>query len=238
MPAAILVKVTFNDYDPSAFPPFAVTTDLVILTVRRPGLHVLLVTRQQEPFVGVDALPGGFVGPDADLIDAARSTLTVKSGVAVDAAHLEQLGSFGHPDRDPRMRVVSVAHLAMLPKLPDPMNPAEPSAWVPVAEAKKRTLAFDHNEILSQGVERARAKLEYTTLALRFCAPQFTMTELRKVYEAVWGTTLDPANFHRKVLSTEDFVVDTGQRSSGGRGRPAKLYSAGSAAVLSPPIHR
>lgn len=227
-------------YDAAAFPPFAVTVDLVALTVRSDALHVLLVTRGQEPFLGRAALPGGFVRPDEDLAHAAARELLEETGVEPAAKHLEQLASYGAPDRDPRMRVVSVAHLALAPSLPDarPGGDAATAAWVPVADVRAADLAFDHAQILADGVERARAKLEYTSLATAFCRPELTVSELRRVYEAVWGTPLDPRNFHRKVTSTPGFLLDTGRTVADGPGRPAALYRPGPTTHLHPPLTR
>jgi len=225
-----------NDYDPADFPPFAVTVDLVVLTVRPPQMEVLLVQRNDAPHKNRWALPGGFVGPSQTLLEAAQAKLGEKTGVAVDEAHLEQLGTFGDPSRDPRMRVVSVTYLAMVEN-PETLT-TNSAQWHPTAAVALDQLAFDHAQILSQGIERARAKLEYTTLATTFCGATFTMVELRGVYEAVWGTKLDPANFHRKVLASDNFIEPTNQTTSEGRGRPAKLYRAGGMALLYPPISR
>ncbi len=225
------------DYDPGAFPPFAVTVDLVVLTLRRGALHVLLVERGAEPYRGARALPGGFVRPDESLEQAARRELAEETGV-VDAGHLEQLRTYGDPGRDPRMRVVSVAHLVLAPDLPDAAGgtDAASAAWVRADDATD--LAFDHRRILADGVERARAKLEYTSLATAFCPPEFTVADLRAVYEAVWGHPLDPRNFHRKVTGTEGLLEDTGRTRAEGRGRPATLYRAGRATALHPPLVR
>ena len=230
----------FPAYDAAAFPPFAVTVDLVVLTVRENVLQVLLVTRGEEPFLGRRALPGGFVRPDEDLPRAAARELTEETGIRRIPAHLEQLGSYGAPDRDPRMRVVSVAYLALAPRLPDPRPGGDASAvsWVPVDEALAEPLAFDHPTILRDGVERARAKLEYTSLGTAFCPAEFTVTELRRVYEAVWGTRLDPRNFHRKVTSTPGLLEDTGYTLIDGPGRPATLYRRGPTTALHPPLTR
>jgi 8-oxo-dGTP diphosphatase len=228
------------EYDPAAFPPFAVTVDLVILTIRPPKLQVLLLQRAEEPFAKWWALPGGFVGPAEDLIEAAQATLQQKTGVAVEVTHLEQLASFGRPDRDPRMRVVSVAWLALLANPPEPVagTDALDTAWVDVDDLDPKTLAFDHRNILEAGVERARNRIEYTTLATQFLSDEFTIAELRSVYETLWGSPLDPANFHRKVHASEGFVVPTGRSVSHGQGRPAKTFSAGPAKFLEPPLHR
>lgn len=219
-------------------PAFAVTVDLVALTVRDDALHVLLVTRGEDPFRGRLALPGGFVQPDEDLADAAARELAEETGVRRVPGHLEQLATYGSPARDPRMRVVSVAYLALAPSLPDPVagTDASAAAWVPVSAAKR--LAFDHGRILADGVERARAKLEYTSLATAFCPPAFTVSRLRRVYEAVWGVELDPRNFHRKVTGTPGLLEDTGRTEVEGPGRPATLYRAGTATTLNPPLTR
>jgi 8-oxo-dGTP diphosphatase len=227
-----------HDYDPSGYPPFAVTVDLVVLTIREGTLTVLLVTRGEGPAQGSHALPGGFVRPDEDLPQAAARELAEETGLTVDEVHLEQLASYGAPDRDPRMRVVTVAYLALAPGMPSPQagGDAAGANWVLVSDAGP--LAFDHDQILADGVERARAKLEYTPLAAAFCPPEFTIAQLRGVYETVWGTALDPRNFHRKVTGTPGFVVEADGETAGGRGRPAQLYRKGPAATLYPPLLR
>jgi 8-oxo-dGTP diphosphatase len=225
-------------YDPSRYPPAAVTVDLVVLTVRHDALAVLLVWRGEPPFAGMPALPGGFVRPDEALRRAAARELAEETGAAFGTVHLEQLASYGDPGRDPRMRVVTVAYLALAPELPAPRagTDAAAAAWVPLADAPP--LAFDHDRILADGVERARAKLEYTPLATAFCPPEFTIAQLRRVYEIVWGTALDPRNFHRKITGAPGFVVPVATTTAGARGRPAQLYRRGDATLLQPPILR
>ena len=212
---------------------FQVTVDLVVLTIRAAALHVLLVRRKYPPYRGRWALPGGFVNEDEDLGAAAARELAEET--SLQSGHLEQLGTYGAPRRDPRGRVVTVAYLALVPDLPTPSagTDAAAAAWVPVASTGR--LAFDHGGILADGVERARAKLEYTPLAAAFCPPSFTVAQLREVYEAVWGAPLDPRNFHRKVTATDGFVEPVGTSTGGGRGRPAQLFRRGDAQVLYPP---
>ena len=218
-------------------PVMTVAVDIVVLTIADARLQVALVERGIPPYEGKQALPGGFVLPGESVMDAARRELVEETGLDLDTTHLEQLATFGEPGRDPRGRVVSVAHLALAASLGglNPGSDASGARWCPVDDLP--SLAFDHDEILRTGVERARAKLEYTTVATRFCGPGFTMTELRRVYEAAWDTTIDPRNFSRKVLGSRGFVVECGTRS-GGRGRPAALYRAGTADSLHPPIMR
>jgi 8-oxo-dGTP diphosphatase len=212
---------------------FQVTVDLVVLTIRVNALHVLLVRRRYPPYRGRWALPGGFVLAHEDLGAAATRELAEETGLSGAAAHLEQLATYGAPRRDPRGRVVTVAYLALVPDLP---SPGAEASWIPISTVDR--LAFDHGLILADGVERARAKLEYTPLAAAFCPPEFTVAQLRSVYEAVWGAPLDPRNFHRKVTATAGFVAPVGAATGGGRGRPAQLYRRGPADVLYPPLLR
>jgi 8-oxo-dGTP diphosphatase len=229
------------DYDPRAFPSAAVTVDVVLLTIRADQLMVLTVRRGVPPYQGQLALPGGFVRPDEDLATAAARELAEETGLAAGSVHLEQLASYGDPGRDPRMRVVSVAYLALAPRLPVPLagSDAAEASWVPADDLLATSgLAFDHGQILADGVERARSKLEYTPLATAFCSPEFTVAQLRRVYEVVWGTTVDPRNFHRKVTGTPGFLASADAVTAGERGRPAQVYRRGQAALLYPPILR
>ncbi|HVM27841.1 MAG TPA: NUDIX domain-containing protein [Mycobacteriales bacterium] len=221
-------------------PDVAVTVDLVVLTVRAGALAVLLVERGEQPFLGQPALPGGFLGPDEDLPAAAERELAEETGLPAGSVHLEQLATYGAPDRDPRQRVVTVCYLALAPDLPSPVagTDAAEAYWTPVDEALAAPLAFDHAVLLVDGLERARAKLEYTPLAAAFCPAEFTVAELRRVYEAVWGLPLDPRNFHRKVTGAASFLEPTGHTTTRDGGRPAQLFRRGSAQLLHPPMLR
>ncbi|TDQ46348.1 NUDIX hydrolase [Actinorugispora endophytica] len=230
-------------YDPRAFAPVAVTVDVVALTIRGGELCVLCVRRAEPPFEGEWALPGGFVREDEDLAGAALRELAEETDLP-PTPHLEQLAAYGAPERDPRMRVVSVAHMVMAPDLPEPRGggDAAEAAWRTVAEVEQgEALAFDHARITADALERARSKLEYTSLATAFLPAEFTVADLRGVYETVWGRPLHAANFHRKVLSVPGLVTDTGRltESGGARGgRRARLYSAGPATALHPALLR
>lgn len=232
-------------YDPRAFPPVAVTVDMVVLTIVDDELQVLLIERGAEPFEGRWALPGGFIHPDETLDEAARRELAEETGTDV-APYLRQFRAYGDPDRDPRMRVVTVAYLAVVPTLGALAagTDARRAALVPVAKALKATgrrrLAFDHATVLGHAVEEARSLLETTSVATAFVSDPFTLTELRSVYETVWGQTLDPGNFRRKVLSTPGFVVPTGKRGQPGPegGKPPDLFRPGKPSRLDPPLRR
>ncbi|MDZ4092436.1 MAG: NUDIX domain-containing protein [Arthrobacter sp.] len=234
---------------PACFP---VTVDVVALTVLDDVLNVLLVTRLIEPFRGRLALPGGFVLTGEDLVTAAGRELAEETGVDQVPGHLEQLGSYGPRGRDPRGDVLTVAHLLLAPNFPvlSAGSDAEHAAWYPVGQVLggELQLAFDHGQILADALERARSKLEYSPLGAAFCGEEFTVAQLRAVYEAVWGTRLDARNFHRKATGTPGFLEDTGRMTTGETGRPAALFRlAGAArpaagrrtkAVLNPPLMR
>lgn len=224
-------------------PEVAIAVDLAVLTIRAGELNILLVTRDIEPFAGQLALPGGFLCSDDEDIDvAAARELAEETGLSAKGLHLEQLRTYGAPERDPRQRVVTICYLSLMPDLPLPRGGGDARAakWVPVdkALARRQRLAFDHDKIIADAVERARAKLEYTTLATAFCGPEFTISELRHVYEIVWSEPLDPRNFHRKVTSVPGFLVPTGKRINNNGGRPAALYTCGEATMLYPAILR
>ncbi|MCD2464757.1 NUDIX domain-containing protein [Streptomyces sp. NPDC056460] len=224
-------------------PPVLLTVDLVILTLRESRLHVLLVERGEDPFRGMLALPGGFLSHDGEeILDAAHRELSEETALTSGWVHLEELAVYGSSGRDPRGRVVSVAHLAIAPGLPDPVagTDATDAAWIP-AEAVlsgEAPLAFDHRQIAADGIERARTKIEFSALATAFCGESFTIAELQQVYEAVWGTTLDTRNFYRKVQATKGFIVPVGTDRKTTGGRPARLYRAGPRTVLFPPLIR
>lgn len=226
-----------------AIPLVAVTVDLAVFTVRADRFVVLLVERGIQPDIGALALPGGFLGTTReDLTVAAARELAEETGLDPRQVHLEQLATYGSPDRDPRQRVVTVCYLALVPS---PLSPsaggdARKAGWYPVDEilTNPEVLAFDHGAILADAVERARSKLEYTTIATSFCGPDFTLSELRHIYEIVWGRRLDPRNFQRKVLNVPDFVEPTGERTVRNGGRPAALYRPGAAQLIQLPILR
>ena len=224
-------------------PKVLLAVDLVILTLRSDRLHVLLVKRGIEPYQGSLALPGGFLNhAEEDLPVAAHRELLEEANLDADQLHLEQLGAYGTPGRDPRGRIISVAYLAIAPGLPEPIagTDASDATWVPtdLALSRKTRLAFDHRQILTDGIERARTKLERSTLATAFCGPTFTIVELQQVYEAVWGVRLDPRNFYRKVQGAEGFIVPAGPTRRTDNGRPPRLFRPGPQTTLHPPMTR
>ena len=230
-------------YDPSQFPAFAVTVDVVVLTVASGSLHALLVRRGEAPFEGMWAIPGGFKRPEETLDEAAQRELKDETGVE-GRGLLRQFGAYGDPGRDPRMSVVTVAYFAVLREVEAIAagTDAAYAALLPVSEALegRLELAFDHARILRDAVERVRVDLDLTGLATAFVGSTFTLAELRGVYEAVWGARLDGANFRRSVLAADGWVVPTGRRAQPGPagGKPAELYRAGPMWKSGSPVHR
>jgi 8-oxo-dGTP diphosphatase len=223
-------------------PQASVTVDLAIFTVRDDDLQVLLVARGSDPYRGMLALPGGYVNDAETLDEAALRELGEETGIDGSQLHLDQLRTYGNPGRDPRGRVITVAYLALGPDLPAPRagTDAQAARWCPVSAALARPgdLAFDHADILREALEQARWQLEYTTVAAAFCAQPFSVGDLRRVYETVWGNKLDPSNFRRKVTRAEHFIEPTGERRLSRIGRPAVLYRRGPAKLLYPPLLR
>ncbi len=236
-------RTPFAEYDPSQFPAFAVTVDIVILTMSAGTLQVLLVRRGEEPFEGMWAIPGGFKRPNETLDEAARRELAEETGVDVPSL-LTQFGAYGDPGRDPRMNVVTVAYLAVLRDVGALAagTDAADAALTPVSQVLNEDLglAFDHLRIVRDAVERVRVELEVSGIATAFVGETFSLTELRAVYEAIWGVQLDAANFRRTIVAEDGWVIPTGRRAQPGPagGRPAELYRAGRAWSHGGPIHR
>lgn len=188
-------------YRAARYPSFAVTVDVVILTMVEGRLHVLLVRRRDDPYQGHWALPGGFKRPDETLDQAAARELRDETGVSAPA-HLAQFGAYGDPGRDPRTNVVTVGYLAVTPDVGSiraGSDADEAQLW-PVTEAVSRLdLAFDHQRILGDAIDRAADQLEQTDLATAFVGDTFTLSELQGVYEELWDTEFDSANFRRSL---------------------------------------
>jgi len=232
-----------NTYDPSEFPAFAVTVDVVVLTMAKGRLQVLLVQRGVDPFAGMWAIPGGFKRPDETLDEAARRELHEETGVD-GSALLRQFGAYGDPDRDPRMNVVTVAYVAVIRDIGTPAasTDAAAAALIPVDDvvSGEVALAFDHTTILGDAVNRVRTDLELTGTATAFLPPAFTLAELRSVYEAVWNVRFDAANFRKRVLAEDGWVIPTGRRAQPGAagGKPAELFRAGRRWKHGSPVRR
>ena len=209
-------------------PPFAVTVDIVLMTVADGQLAVLLQRRSDDPFAGRQALPGGFVGIEEALDDAARRIVTEKAGLgACNSAWLEQLYTFGDPQRDPRMRTVSVAYFALLPEalLKDAVD-SRPDVSLAAVSNLEELLAFDHGVIISAAHERLKGKLGYAPIAFALLPDRFTLRDLQTVHEAISGAAFNKPAFRRRMLDT-GWIEPTGERESETPFRPAELYRKG-----------
>lgn len=200
----------------------AVTVDVVLLTVLRRRLDVLLVRRPRPPYEGMWAIPGGFVAPHESLEDAALRVLEQMTGAR--DVYLEQVYTFGDPERDPRMRVITVVYYALIrPELLRLQEREGPSESRRYWAYQAPPLAFDHEQILRYTLQRLRGKLEYTTVGFQLLGNEFTLSELQEVYEAILNRTLDKRNFRKKLLMTR-IVEPTQHTKMVGQHRPARLY--------------
>lgn len=206
-----------------AHPHPAVSTDIVIFTIRDEALKVLLIKRASNPFENSWALPGGFVEIEEDLEQAALRELSEETGIS--GVYLEQLYTFGQPERDPRERVITVAYYAMVPTGRTTLRPAsdaKDAGWFPCDALP--VLAFDHDRIITMALQRLTSKIEYSSIALQFMPTAFTLRELQRVYEIIQGESLDKRNFRKKILA-DGIIADTGTQRRQGHHRPARLYS-------------
>jgi 8-oxo-dGTP diphosphatase len=221
-----------GSYDVTQFARPSVTVDIVAFTIGAfqkkhvNSLSVLLIQRGVDPFKGAWALPGGFVQMTESLDEAAHRELVEETGLS-GTSYLEQLYTFGRPERDPRTRVISVAYYALLPSTesnfgtPTAGTDAVEAQWWPLSEMP--LLAFDHGEIVQIALTRLRAKLSYSSVAYALLPDVFTLTDLQNVYEIILGRLLDKRNFRKKMLSL-GILEDTGQQRREGRHRPAALF--------------
>jgi 8-oxo-dGTP diphosphatase len=211
-------------YDVSKYDKPSVTTDIVIFTISNKTIRVLLVKRGEWPFKGELALPGGFVRMNENILDTAKRELKEETGV--HDIYLEQLYTFGDVGRDPRTRVITIAYLALVDSTKIILNATTDvtqALWVDVSKLPK--LAFDHNKLIEYAVERLKAKLSYSNIALSLLPENFTLTQLQEAYEVILGHKIDKRNF-RKKISSLNFVKETKMILRGRPTRPAKLYTA------------
>ncbi|MGP0063683.1 MAG: NUDIX domain-containing protein [Isosphaeraceae bacterium] len=204
-------------------PKLTMTTDIAIFTIREDRLEILLIQRGNPPFQGDWALPGGLVEEDEDLDVCARRELEEETGVA--DVSLEQLHTFGAPNRDPRGRYVTAAYYTMV--RPDRLKPKAASdaanvRWFAVEGLP--TLAFDHAEIIAMARRRLRARLYESADAFGYLPATFTLEEFRKVVAIVSGDSIDSRNFRYRV-QVLGLVEETGGTQTGTR-RVARLYRA------------
>lgn len=228
-----------QSYDPGDFERPSVTVDVVLLAPSEGALHTLLLKRTEHPSRGRWALPGGFVRMDEGLEEAAARVLREKAGLR--GVFLEQLFTFGEPDRDPRTRIVTVSHMALVDR--ERLAEAEVAEgasvvaridvpWlgeaggeVEAKDPKGRVLplAFDHGSILGLAVKRLRGKLDYSPVGFELLPGEFTLFELQKVHETVLGRKLNKDSFRRRLLAT-GLLEATGESQQDVDHRPAALY--------------
>ena len=197
-----------------------ITVDTVILTIKNDELKVLLVKRDNEPFKGKWAIPGGYVRMSEDLDAAAMRILKEKTNV--DNIYLEQLYTFGDPLRHPVSRVITCAYFALIRAEDVNVVNADNVAWHKVNDLP--ALAFDHKEIIQYSLKRTRERLEMCPVAYQLLNEKFTLTEMQKAYELIMGKKLDKRNFRKKVIQTEG-LRELEEFSKSTSKRPARLYT-------------
>jgi 8-oxo-dGTP diphosphatase len=204
------------------YPHPALTVDVVVFTVLDDRLKVLLIQRREEPFKDQWALPGGFVNIDEALESAALRELEEETGIR--EVYLEQLYTYGEPQRDPRERVVSVAYFSLVcserARHPVSGSDAKDVRWHPIDEVP--ALAFDHQEILSYAKRRLQYKLEYSAVGFQLLPETFTLSQIQSTYEIILGEKLDKRNFRRRILAGN--IIELTEDRVSGEGRPARLY--------------
>jgi 8-oxo-dGTP diphosphatase len=199
-----------------------VTVDVVIFTIAEDRLNILLVKRAEVPFAGRWSLPGGFIKQGESLEAAVHRIMDEKAGVR--SSYLEQLYTFGRPDRDPRSRVITVAFFALIPwtRLPGPLSTKIAGVeWTPIEYLPE--LAFDHNVIVHYAIERLRAKTGYSNIVIGLLPDMFRLSDLQRIYEIILGHGLDKRNFRKKMHAT-GLLEETGQKEIIGAHRPAMLF--------------
>jgi len=200
----------------------ALAVDCVVFGLDEKDLKVLLIQRKRDPFAGAWAFPGGFVDVGETPEEAARRELEEETGLT--NVFLEQLYTFGEPDRDPREHVVSVAHYALVNvrgKRVRAADDARDARWFPVL--RPPPLAFDHDKILRMAHKRLRGKVRWQPVGFEVLPRKFTLSQLQHVYETILGEEIDKRNFRRRLLRT-GLLVETGQTQSEVGHRPARLY--------------
>ena len=226
-------------YDASRYPHPSVSVDVALVTVDGEELKAVLIRRGEHPGLGKWSLPGGFVDMRESLDQAATRVLETKVGIR--GIFLEQLYTFGEPDRDPRTRVITIAYYALvdanlLARQPLENNEAKlltlKVPWkgerggpvdVVDAEGKRLPLAFDHAEILGLVVKRLRGKLDYAPIGFELLPAKFTLRQLQSIHETILGRRFNKDSFRRRLLAS-GLIVPTGEREGDVGHRPAELY--------------
>ncbi len=211
-------------YDSSIYEKLSVAVDLLVFTIENDALKILMVERSEEPFANMPALPGVFVGINETLDEAAVRGIREEAGL--ENIYFEQLYSFGEVERDPRMRIISVAYMALVPIDKLNFHAGQRTLSAKLVDVKEllesdEKVAFDHKKIIEYGRWRLANKVEYTKIAFHLVGEEFTLPNLQKVYEILLGKSLYKANFRKKIAP---MIEETDRSTSGDAHRPSKLY--------------
>lgn len=213
---------TKDTYDPDKYEKPGVTVDVLFFTIKDGKLQVLLIKRAAWPFEGYWALPGGFVNMKEDLDAAAAREVYEECGIK--NLFLEQLFTFGDPNRDPRTRVITVAYYALAPSediKKVQVDEVKEAKYFPIEDLPK--MAFDHKKIIEVGFERLKNKIGYSSIVFGLLPKEFSLSDVQGIYETIYGKSIDKRNFRKWMIST-GLLVSTGKKKSGLAHRPALLY--------------
>jgi 8-oxo-dGTP diphosphatase len=204
------------------YPKPSVTVDCVIFGYAEGQLSILLVQRDEAPFAGSWTLPGGFLNLDESCAEAARRVLSTKTNI--ENVFLEQLYTFDEPGRDPRGRVLSIAHYALVNAEHYALAAGKSTRdvrWWPWEKLPE--LGFDHAAIIAKAIDRLRSKVLWQPIGFELLSPPFTMPELQSLYECILKTTFDRRNFHKRIMGL-GILQHVGVRRANERRRPADLF--------------
>ena len=208
-------KKFLEQYSSEQYEKPSVAVDMVLFTIDDDTLKCALIKRNEHPFMDMLSLPGVFVGINESLDDAVKRGINAKAGLK--DIYFEQLYTFGDVDRDPRMRIISVSYIALVP-----IEKLDTTAQLYSYETiEEMQLAFDHKKIIKYARERIKNKVNYSDIAFKFLPEEFTLPQLQRVYEILLDKPLYKANFRKKI---EPFISDTKKMTSGEAHRPSKLY--------------
>jgi len=204
-------------------PAFVVSVDCVVFAYRNRAIYLPLLLRARAPFIDAWSLPGGPI--QADETPEAACLRKLREDIGLKAEYVEQLYTFGEPDRDPRRRAFSIAYFALIRESDESLQwgpDTRTAQWFHLDKLPEHPWAFDHEKIVAMALKRLRAKVGYEPIGLHWLPKEFSLSELRQIYEVILGRSLDRRNFYKKLKGTGLLIPTRTQPSP--RGKPTQLF--------------